>query len=183
MLLGAAVAVLVLVGAGCGEGPVFFEDQSVLAQDIRGPEKTQTPAGSDDVGRFDPETQKAQEEEEKQRQEEEEKEAQGEKAIQSSADAIDEIGSLINDHNFDEAKKVFDENAHLIKQAADKGMLHDNPKIGELYRDWWDKLKEMRRLLDEEEPDPARKRHKAINALVAAGDCKKAARHLGMVER
>lgn len=186
VLAGIAAAVIALVAAGCGEGPVFHEDRRVLAETEKPTEKesaVDTSGIDEEMLKADPELRKKLEQEEKQ-EEEAEKEQEGiDKAIKSSTDAIDTIGLLIHDRKFDEAIEVFDANQALIRQTAEEGMADSNPKVSKLYREWWDTLLKMRNILEQEDLDPETKEREAKSALSAAGDCKRSARQMGIYEQ
>ena len=183
MLVSVMIASFILLAGGCGEGPVFPEGS--LSDASAPPEKPPvedsgvTPSESS----WDPDQQRRIEEQQNQEEQQQEQEEESEEAIKDSADAIDKISFLLNDKNFDEAKKVFDDNQQLIQRTADDGMAHENPEIGKLYKQWWDALVEMRQMLDREDLEPEKKSRDAIDAIVAAGRFKQAAKQAGIFER
>jgi hypothetical protein len=180
-----AAAAILLLASGCGEGPVFPEDKSVLAAGGPEPEKEvtrDTSSVSEDMRKFDPELRKLDKEQEQKQEEVKQAEEQKQTDDRDAVEALNDIGGLINDSNFDEAGKVFDQNAAAIRQLADEGMADSNPKIAELYKDFWENLKKMRDILDRDDLSEEAKRTQALNAFSAAGDSKRAAGQLKIYE-
>jgi len=183
VFIGAMIAILL---AGCGEGPLYPEDTSVLAstsESVSDEPDSDTSSVSEAEKSWDPDVRKRQEEEEKEQEEEEQKQEDTEKSIENATDAIDEMGSLLNQEKIEDAKKMWDDNVNGIKQMADSGMLNDNPEVAKLYKQWWEALVNMRQSLDKDDVSDSKKSKKAIDMLVAAGRFKQAAKQMEIFER
>lgn len=185
VLVGMTAVMLVLAAAGCGEGPLFHEDPRVLAEREKPADKgpvEDASALSEDERAYEPDFRRQMEEEKEEQEETEQEEEEREQAIQDSSEAINELSRLLNEEKLDEAKKMFDDNAHLIKQTAEDGMLDDSAKVAELYKKWWDAMREARQSLDREEVTPQKRCREGLQAVVAAGRFKQAAKQAKIYE-
>lgn len=185
-ILTSVVAFLTALALGCGEGPVFHEDVGALTGSSDSSETAEKPDQrevQEDERMYDPEFRRQAEEQQQQQQEEEQQEEQREESIQNASDALTKIGEHINNMAFDEAKKLFDEHKDSIEQAADEGMMDSDQRIADLYKDYWEKIKKMREILDQEDLEPEKKKDLAMDAYSAAGDSKRAAGQLKIYER
>lgn len=176
-VLASAVAALILLSAGCGEGPLYMEDASALASGDSSENEPKSDSGRtlEEDRSFDPDQQREIEEEKEEQQEEEEKEAVKEDAIKDGAKIADILSEYIHKMEFDKAVEKFEEYAEAVEVAANEGMSHEKPEVQEGYKLWREGLYKLLEYLKEGTDEPERKKAKARMMLDEAAQAKRAA--------
>jgi uncharacterized protein (DUF3084 family) len=181
-LLVAALAGLMLV-AGCGEGPVFPEDRSLVtaaaeedtpAEDVPA-EKKDGGSLEDDFLQADPEEEKKIEEKKKKEEEEKKVEEEQEEAMQDARKFADILSEHIYKKNLDEAIKLFEQYKDAIETAAKEEMASTNDRVRQGYKMWKDGLFELYDFLKTSDLPLEEKAQKAQVKLNAASEAKRSA--------
>jgi hypothetical protein len=175
MLIGAMFAVLLLTGAGCGDGPVFPEDERVLSRGSDGPDVPEGVPVPDDAGQWDPEVRKQHQQEEEEKEAEEEKEEEKQEVIKDAGRIADVLIEHIYKGDFETALKKFDEFKAAFVAVADENMMHENPRVREGYSLWREEILRTIQILKDDSLTPEKKKSKAQTALVNAGRGKQGA--------
>ena len=181
-LLVAALAGLMLL-VGCGEGPVFPEDRSLIAEAAEddtpveeGPtEKKEGGSLEDDWVKADPEEKKKIEEQEKKEEEEKKQEEEVKEAKVEAGKVADVLYEHVHFKRFDKAIEVFEQYKDDIEKTAQKEMEDERSGVREGYKMWRDGLFELYRFLKESDMDPEQKCKKAEAMIDNASQAKRSA--------
>ena len=176
MLSFAVVTVLALLCAGCGEGPVFHEDQRVLSRAVAAPtEDKQGEDVSDDASQWDPEARKERRQEEEEKAQEEKEEIERQEDIKDAGQIADVLIKHIYEMEFDKAIEEFEKYQEAFVKVAEENMIHPDSRVREGYKLWMDEIIRAVEILKDETLDNEKKKSKAQTAIVNAGRGKQGA--------
>ncbi len=177
-----AVLVGLMLAAGCGEGPVFPENRSLVANaaEEKAPaEEKETKKKEESLEdawvKADPEEAKKIEEKEKKEEEEQKQEKIEEEAKVDASKVADVLYEHIHFKRFDKAIEVFEKNKDDIELIAKKEMEDSRSGVREGYKMWRDGLFELYKFLKESDMEPEQKSKKAEAMIDNASQAKRSA--------
>lgn len=173
MLFSTFLAALILLSAGCGEGPLYMEESGALASDDS--PDSESSSDSDHTSEadrsFDPDQQREIEEEKEEQEKEEEEEA----VKKDGSKIADILAEYIYKKEFEKAVEKFEEYAAAVEVTANAGMGHENPSVQEGYKIWHETLYKLVKYLKEGTDELEKKKNKAQMMLDEASQAKRAA--------